>query len=95
MVLLEAMACGLPVVSFDCPSGPADIITHGENGLLVPEGDVKEVSAAIRRLIDNPDERRAMGAAARAASERYAPPAIAARWEELFAETAAARGIQL
>ncbi len=95
MVLLEAMACGLPVVSFDCPSGPADIIVDGETGLLVPNGDVKALASAINTLVENPDMRRSMGAAARVAVERYAPPSIAARWEELFHETATARGLAL
>ncbi len=95
MVLLEAMACGLPVVSFDCPSGPADIIADGENGLLVRNGDVEALASAMNTLVENPEMRRSMGAAARVAVERYAPPAIAARWEELFQETATARGLAL
>lgn len=84
MVLLEAMSAGLPVVSFDCPTGPADVVDDGVNGLLVPAEDVPAMTAGLNRLIGNADERAAMGAAAVATAAAYETPVIAAQWEELF-----------
>ena len=92
MVLLEAMACGLPPVSFDCPTGPRDLIDHGVNGLLVPDGDIDGLAARLLDLINDDAARRAMGAAALARSRQYTPDAIARRWIELFTELADAKG---
>ncbi len=84
----EAMACGVPVVSFDCPVGPGEIITDGEDGLLVPAGDVSALAAAMRRLIDDPDEAARMADRAARVVERYGEAAVAARWEELLLSAA-------
>jgi glycosyltransferase involved in cell wall biosynthesis len=92
MVLLEAMTAGLPVVAFDCPTGPAQVITHGRSGLLVPAQDVGGLAAAIGELIEDPTRRRAMGAAALKDSERFSIGTVRRRWEALFAELSAARG---
>ena len=86
--LCEAMACGLPVVSFDCPVGPGEIIVDGEDGLLVPAGDVSVLAAALRRLIDNPDEAARMADRATRVVEKFGEEAVAARWEELLLSTA-------
>jgi glycosyltransferase involved in cell wall biosynthesis len=86
MVLLEAMGSGLPVVAFDCPTGPADVVEDGKNGLLIPAEDVAGLAAGIIRLIENGQERVALGEAARVTGTRYEMPVVAARWEELFAE---------
>jgi glycosyltransferase involved in cell wall biosynthesis len=84
MVLIEAMACGLPCVSFDCPYGPADIITHGEDGLLVPNGDVEQLAEAIIDIMKHEHRRQAMGIAAKENVKRYLPEHIVPIWEELF-----------
>jgi glycosyltransferase involved in cell wall biosynthesis len=86
MVVLEAMAVGLPVVSFDCPTGPADMITNGIDGLLVRDGDVAALSASIRQLIGDPQLRARMGTEARRTAARYDQRTICARWEEVLAE---------
>jgi glycosyltransferase involved in cell wall biosynthesis len=86
MVLLEAMSCGLPVVSFDCPQGPADIVETGRNGTLVAAEDVAGMTAALEELIGDPARRVAYGAAARETAAAYDVPAIAARWEALLAQ---------
>jgi glycosyltransferase involved in cell wall biosynthesis len=86
MVLLEAMSKGLPVVSFDCPTGPREIVRSGENGLLVPHQDVDALAAAMIQMIEDEDLRRRCGAGALATAERYSIDVIGARWEELLAE---------
>jgi glycosyltransferase involved in cell wall biosynthesis len=88
MVLLEAMSVGVPVVSFDCRNGPADLVTDGVDGLLVPQGDVVGLAEAMCRLIEAPGWRREMGQAALATAATYAPHRMAARWEELLSDLA-------
>ncbi|MGK5532367.1 glycosyltransferase family 4 protein [Streptomyces sp. URMC 129] len=94
MVLLEAMSHGLPVVSFDCPTGPADVLTHGKEGLLVPPEDVDGLAAAMRRLMADEALRAEMGDAALATVQAYAPEAIRERWTELFTDLMAARTVR-
>lgn len=92
MVLLEAMHCGLPIVSFDCPNGPRDLITHGKDGFLVPDADVEALAAAMIEMIELGDARRSsFGQAALEKSRLYEMPAIAARWEELLEELVSQR----
>ncbi len=88
MVIVEAMSVGLPVVSFDCPRGPSEIITPGGDGLLVPPEDVAGLTAAIETLVVDADRRRALGAAALATARAYEPSAIGERWEALLADLA-------
>jgi glycosyltransferase involved in cell wall biosynthesis len=88
MTLIEAMACGVPCVAFDCPCGPRDIIRDGEDGILVPPGDVDSFARALSRLMTDHDLRHKMAAAARRNVTRYDIDTIAARWDELFHEIA-------
>jgi glycosyltransferase involved in cell wall biosynthesis len=90
MVILEAMSKGLPVVSFDCPRGPGEIIHHGEDGLLVENGDVAAFARALLALIDDEDRRRAMGEAALRTAAGYAIDEIGAQWDALLRDVHAA-----
>ncbi|GID93042.1 glycosyltransferase family 4 protein [Amorphoplanes digitatis] len=92
MTIVEAMRCGLPVLSTACPVGPAEIITDGVDGLLVPVGDVAAIAAGLLRLINDDRLRAGLGRAARENSRRYDPATVAARYEELFARLRPAEG---
>lgn len=84
MVLIEAMACGVPCVSFDCPCGPADIISHEQDGLLVPNGDVTTLAESISKLIKNETLRSQMGNNAKVNVKRFLPEKIVGQWDQLF-----------
>ena len=84
MVLIEAQANGLPVISFDCKCGPKDIIANEKNGLLVKEGDVKALSKAIIRIIENRTLRQNMSVEAINMMSRYEETFVMHRWTELF-----------
>ena len=84
MVLLEAMACGLPCVSFDCPYGPRNVITDGEDGILVDYLNSQALADNICRLIENKDLRKAMGNKGRLNVLRFSRETIMPQWVELF-----------
>lgn len=84
MVLIEAMACGVPCISFDCPHGPSYIIKDGEDGILVENGNVEQLAEAISTLITDTDKRFAMGKAAKQNVLRYSQENIMKQWESLF-----------
>lgn len=84
MVLIEALACGLPVVSFDCPWGPADIIRDGEDGFLVEYLNTDEAAQRVCQLIDNPIMRKKMSANARKNIQRYDRDVVMKQWLDLF-----------
>lgn len=86
MVIIEAMRCGVPVVSTDCPYGPADVILDGRTGILVPREDDAAYVDAVCRLMQNAAMREQMGREAVACSWRYGMPEILTRWKYLFAE---------
>lgn len=88
-VIVEAMACGAPVIAFDCPYGPADILGAGEGGVLVPPEDVDALAAAIDRLLGDTQERARLASGAASAAERFSQPRIAAAYARLI-ETVAA-----
>lgn len=84
MVLVEAMACGLPVVSFSCPCGPKDIIKEGEDGLLVENGNVQALADAIKRLMTDECLRRKMGQIGMKNVQRFGIEKIAECWKVLY-----------
>ncbi len=84
MVLVEAMSHGVPVVSFDCPRGPGEIVSHGVDGLLVPDGDVVGLGQALLELVSDDERRRRYGAAAAENARRFGVGAVAERWEALL-----------
>ena len=84
LVLVEAMACGLPVISFDCPCGPKDIIADGKEGLLIESGNVTAMAHGLMTLINDADMRRSMSEAARKNALRFNFIQIASEWTCLF-----------
>ena len=78
------MACGLPCVSFDCPSGPSEIVENGVSGLLAKEGDVIDRSSKIEWMITHETERNAMAMKSRIAALAYLPSTIMQEWESLY-----------
>ena len=84
MILLEAQAYGLPIVSYACKCGPADVVTDGVDGFLVPEGDIEALASKLTTVIEDDALRQQMGQAARIASERYAEDVVMKKWIDLF-----------
>jgi len=84
MVLIEALACGLPIVSFDCPWGPADIIRDGEDGFLVEYLNTDMAAQRVCELIENPQLRKNMGVKARINVQRYNRDVVMKQWSDLF-----------
>ena len=86
MVLIEAQSCGVPVIAYDVPCGPAEIIHNGEDGFLIKDGDVEDFVAKLSHLATNEELRQKMGDAAYRNAQRYSEDAIMAKWESLFHE---------
>ncbi|MBR4052494.1 MAG: glycosyltransferase family 4 protein [Alistipes sp.] len=84
MVMIEAMACGVPVVSYDFKCGPRDIIREGDNGLIIPEGDISALAEGICRLIQEEELRRSMSMKAQEVTTTYSEEKVMRRWITLF-----------
>ncbi|MFJ5262373.1 glycosyltransferase family 4 protein [Streptomyces sp. NPDC088387] len=91
MTLVEAMRCGLPVVSTDCPYGPGEIIRDGADGRLVPVGDRDALAAALLDLVRDDERRRRMGRTAVENARRFAPGPVVAQAERLLGDAVDAR----
>lgn len=86
MTILEALGKGVPVVGFDCPDGPREILTQAGDGFLVPPNDTGALAAAIGRLIQDDTLRRRMGARGLETAQRFDGATIAAHWARLLAD---------
>ena len=84
LVLIEAMSCGLPVISFDCKYGPHNIIHDGVDGTLVPLNDIEALSSAICSMIENAERRKSMAINARQESKKYHPDNVMPLWYEFY-----------
>ncbi len=83
LVIVEAMACGLPVVATDCPYGPSEIVADGETGLLA-KMDVKDLAEKMKWMMAHETERKAMGLKAYKAAARYKKELVMAEWEQAY-----------
>ena len=92
LVLAEAMSCGLPVVAFDCPYGPADIITDEVDGYLIADRNIELFAQRVGQLISDYDLRVKMGKAAVISSQRYQASCIMPQWIQLFEQLTSSRG---
>lgn len=86
LVLIEAMACGVPVISFDCENGPRSIITNGVDGFLIPPFDIRAFAEKVMILMKDVDLRKRMGEDARLSAEKYNIDKIGPKWKHLFDE---------
>lgn len=84
MVLVEAMSCGVPVISFDCKCGPKDIIQPGINGLLVPNGDIQALADAMMKVMEDEAYRKMLSLNARKVVDTYSEQAVMSQWILLF-----------
>ena len=84
MVLIEAMACGVPCVSFECPFGPSDIIKNNEDGFLVENGNTNQLAQKLNLLIEKNTLRNEFGKNAKQNVKRFQVETILNQWDELF-----------
>jgi glycosyltransferase involved in cell wall biosynthesis len=80
--LIQAMACGAPSISTDCPSGPSEIIDSGSNGLLIPVGDVRALTRSIELLLDDQERRRSFSEAGRKTTSAFSVSSMIRMYEE-------------
>ncbi|MPW09932.1 glycosyltransferase, partial [Paraburkholderia sp. CNPSo 3155] len=87
VALMESMALGVPAVSFDCPSGPRELMRDGQDGLLIPPGDATALAAGLRRMLSDQALREELGVrGARSIRDRYSVARILAIWDHLFGQ---------
>ena len=84
MVLIEAMASGLPCIAYDCPCGPRGVLSHGEDGFLIENGNETDYVRAVETLIENVELREEMGEKAKKTREKYQIDSIMETWNQLF-----------
>ncbi len=84
MVLIEGMSCGLPGVCFDFKCGPKDIVSHGENGLIVPEGNIVALAAAMEKVMRDRELREKMSVKAKEVIESYSEETVMDKWMQCF-----------
>ena len=84
LVLVEAMSCGIPCVSFRCKYGPEEIIHDGEDGLLVKDGNIEELATKMLWMIRHDEERLQMGEKARQTARSYEKDTVMREWITLF-----------
>ena len=84
LVLTEAQECGLPIVSFDCPEGPSEIIHEGEDGFLVPLADTDALAEKIILLAKNEEMRKSFGKAAKTNCQQFSPLKVGDMWLDLI-----------
>jgi glycosyltransferase involved in cell wall biosynthesis len=83
-VIVEAMACGVPVISADCPWGPGEIITHGTDGLLVRPGDGGALADALARVLDDPALARKLAGGGLLRAEAFSADVVVPRYERVL-----------
>lgn len=84
MVLLESLSVGLPIVAFDVPTGPRNIITNNEDGILIENNNIQEFATAVSGLIENNEKIKLMGLNAKINSYRFQNENVMKTWSELF-----------
>ena len=84
LVIIEAMSCGLPVISYTCPCGPKDVIEDEKDGFLVNVNDEIELAKKINILIENEKLRKQMSDAAIIKANKYNIDNITSKWMKLF-----------
>lgn len=95
MVLVEAMSRGVPAISFDCVCGPADIISHGKNGLLVKNGDIDGLADAMKRVMLDDEYRRRLSCEAVKIADKYSEEKVMGKWISLFERLMPLRGYEI
>ena len=93
LVIIEAMSCGVPVVAFNCPMGPDEIISDGEDGFLVPVGDIHALADKLQILMQDNELRMKFSETAYRNSGRYHLDKISNQWIQLFSQLTAGNEI--